>query len=80
MPTLTERKSGTIHFARVDNSARLQRVLEVLLDHKPHTTREIRVRADVCNVSTDVCELRLNGYTIICHQLGRGRFEYTLMR
>ena len=79
MPTLTEEK-GTIHFAKVDNSARLQRVLEVLLDHKPHTTLEIQTRAFCCAVSTNVCELRKNGYDIICHQLGRGRFEYTLMR
>jgi len=67
-----------MHAAKVDSSARLQRVLEVLLDYKPHTTRDIIREAFCCAVNSCIAELRANGYDIACKQVGRGRYEYSL--
>ena len=78
MNTLTE-EHGTIHAAKVDNSPRLQRVLEVLLDYKPHTTRDIIRRAFCCAVNSCISELRENGYEITCNRIGRSRYEYVLV-
>jgi len=68
-----------MHAAKLDNSARLQRVVEVLLDHKPHTTRDIIRLAFCCAVNSCISELRANGYDIACKQVGRGRYEYRLV-
>ena len=68
----------TMHAAKVDSSARLQRVLDVLLDYQPHTTRDIIRRAFCCAVNSCISELRANGYDIACKQIGRGRYEYRL--
>lgn len=68
----------SLHFAKLDNSARLQRVLTILLDHKCHTTRDIVKKADVCAVNSIISELRANGYDIGCQCIGRGRYKYQL--
>jgi len=68
----------TMHAAKLDSSARLQRVLSLLLDLKPHTTRDIIRRACCCAVNSCISELRANGYDIACKQVGRGRYEYSL--
>lgn len=34
-------RSGTIHYAKIENSDRLRRVLAVLSDGQPHSTLEI---------------------------------------
>ena len=68
----------TMHAAKLDSSARLQRVLDVLLDHQPHTTRDIIRDAYCCAVNSCISELRANGYDIACKQVGRGRYEYSL--
>jgi len=47
-------------------SPRLSRVLAVLRDGKPHTTREIVRRAHVVAVNSCIAELRANGAEIIC--------------
>lgn len=47
-------------------SPRLQRVLTLLKDGRPHTTREIVRKARVCAVNSCIAELRENGAEIIC--------------
>lgn len=72
-------KHGMIHFARLENSDRLRRVLKMLLDGRWHSTRDIMLQADVCAVSTTISELRANGVDIvtICRSRPR-RYEYAL--
>lgn len=60
-----------MHYAKLDNSARLQRVLEILLDRQPHSTMELQERAEVCAVGSTVGELRRNGYRIECRYAGK---------
>ena len=67
-----------LHAAKIDNSARLQRVLELLLDGLPHTTREIVRNADVCAVNSCISEIRANGYEITCRQIAKGRYQYRI--
>lgn len=62
--------SKGIHFARVDKSPRLQRLLS-LLQQSPRTTREIQELAEVRAVSASVTELRRNGYIIDCDYVGK---------
>jgi hypothetical protein len=73
------RSTGAIHFARIENSDRLRRVLAVLSDRQPHSTMEIVQAAEVCAVNSAIAELRMNGIRIECRQVGRERFEYTLV-
>lgn len=64
-------------------SARLQRVLGVLADGRPHTTRAIMRKAHVAAVSACVSELRAHGAEIACEQRdlkGRRRFFYTMTK
>lgn len=68
----------SLHFAKLEKSERLQRVLKLLRDHKPHTTRDIVKKADVCAVNSIISELRANGIKISCEPLGRGRYQYQL--
>ena len=66
----------------MEKSARLRRVLDLLMDGQPHTTREIIYQADVCAVNTCVAELRANGYTIRCDAVAgkKGVVEYRLIK
>lgn len=72
-----------MHFARLENSPRLQRVLNLLLNG-PHTTRQIIQKAgfekeSVCAVNSAMCELRLNGIPVLPAKcLSRGEFLYSL--
>lgn len=59
-----------MHSAVLSKSQRLQRVLKVLSDTKPHSTREIIRKASVCAVNSIVAELRCNGYMIECRRVG----------
>jgi len=68
-----------IHYAKIDNSKRLMRVLTLLADGQAYTTREIIQHANVCAVNTCITELRENGYDIDCKCIGRGRFIYRLI-
>ncbi len=70
---------GTIRYARVENSPRLQRALDLLQDGQWHSTRDIVRAADVCAVNSIITELRCNGYDIITRCVGRGRYEYQLV-
>lgn len=75
---------GHIKAARLD-SPRLQRVLALLSDGKPHTTRDIVRRARVMAVNAAVAELRHHGAEIKCVKQagpkGAGmRFYYTMTK
>jgi len=61
---------GGIHFARLEYSPRLQRVLKYLTDKKPHSTRDIVREANVCAVNSCIDELRQNGFNIKCARKG----------
>ena len=67
-----------IHFARIEESERLQRVHKLLADGAWHGTREIMLTADVCAVNSIITELRHNNYDIRTRCVGRGRYEYQL--
>ncbi len=78
------RALGHINAARLD-SPRLQRVLALLKDGKPHTTRDIVRKARVMAVNAAVSELRHHGAEITCVKQaapgGKGwRFYYTMTK
>ncbi len=62
--------NGGMHAARLERSARLQRVDSLLADGAEHSTLEIIRRAQVCAVNAAVAELRANGRRIRCRQEG----------
>ena len=68
-----------IHYAKLESSKRLQRVLALLKRGGWGTTREIDRLADVCAVSTAITELRRNGLNILCQPAGQGRYKYKLL-
>ena len=55
---------------RIHAATRLTRVLRVLRDGRPHTTRELIKQAEVCAVNTCVSEMRALGYVIECRSQG----------
>lgn len=64
-------------------SPRLQRVLKLLSDRKPHTTRQIVRAARVMAVNACVSELRSHGAEITCTQArvnGARRFFYRMTK
>ncbi len=66
-------------------SARLRRILKVLSDGHPHSTREIVRRARVMAVSACMAELRQNGAEIVCVRetdpvSGALRWNYTMTK
>lgn len=71
-------RKGKIHYAKVEESERLQRACRLLSDGRWHGTREIMLAADVCAVNTVITELRCNGYDIVTRCVGRGRYEYQM--
>jgi hypothetical protein len=75
---------GRIKAAKL-SSPRLQRVLALLADGKPRTTREIVRRARVMAVNAAIAELRQHGAEIACVKQaapgGQGwRFYYTMTK
>lgn len=71
-----------MHAARL-SSPRLQRVLRLLADGKPRTTREIVHVARVMAVNACVAELRSHGAEITCTQIrvnGTRRFFYRMTK
>lgn len=65
------------------HSPRLQRVLKLLRDGRPHTTRDIVRKAGVMAVNACVSELRHHGAEIICTQQivnDQRRFFYTMTK
>lgn len=67
-----------MHNAKLSKSDRLQRVFNLLLDGKTHTTRDIIRKASVCAVNSIVAELRVNGVNISCKREG-SVWRYWLM-
>jgi len=64
------------------SSSRLQRVLKLLADNKPHSTRDIMRRTHVCAISACIAELRHNGAEITCERQtinGKGIFFYKMI-
>lgn len=59
-----------MHAARLDKSDRLHRVLHLLSDGRPRTTREIVIGAHVCAVNSCIAELRENGVVVRCERKG----------
>lgn len=75
---------GHIHAAPL-TSPRLCRVLALLADGKPHTTRDVVRKARVMAVSACMAELRQHGAEISCVRQaapsGEGwRFYYTMTK
>ena len=70
--------------ARLNRSARLQRVHGLLADGREYSTRDIDRDADVCAVSACIAELRANGAAIDCRQIhalpGERIFLYRMRR
>lgn len=65
------------------SSPRLQRVLALLSDGRPHTTRDIVRKARVMAVNACISELRHHGAEIDCHQQvinDQRRFIYTMTK
>ena len=58
-----------MHAAKLADSPRLQRVLEVLSDGREHSTLDISQQARVCAVNSCIAELRANGKSISCRQV-----------
>ena len=72
----------TMHAAPL-TSPRLRRVLSILNDGRPHTTRQIVRRAGVMAVNACVAELRAHGAEILCEARvinGARRFFYTMTK
>ena len=68
-----------MNYAKLEKSARLQRVLAYLKDGLSHSTRDIIREANVCAVNSCISELRANGYDIDCKK-SEGIFLYTIVR
>lgn len=77
------RPKGTINYASLEKSPRLQRLLDFLRDCKEHTTLEIIQGANIAAVSASVTELRRNiapyGMDVTCRKLDRNRYAYQLV-
>jgi hypothetical protein len=78
------RAKGHIHAAPL-TSPRLRRVLAVLADGRPRTTRDIVRKANVVAVNAVIAELRQHGAEINCVRQaapnGEGwRFYYTMTK
>jgi hypothetical protein len=58
-----------MHHARLNKSARLQRVNRLLRSRRWHSTRDIMRKAHVCAVSAVISELRQNGKRIECKRV-----------
>lgn len=75
---------GHIHAAPL-SSPRLQRVLALMADGKPHTTRDVVRKARVMAVNACMAELRHHGAEILCVRQaapngGGWRFYYTMTK
>ena len=71
--------TGKIHYAKLENSGRLQRLLKFLSDGKEKTTREIIRGADICAVNSSIDELRENNFDIRCRMIEKNVWGYTLV-
>jgi hypothetical protein len=60
-----------MHYARLDRSPRLQRLLLLLSSGTHYTTREIIAVTGICAVNSAAAELRANGYPVECAPVSR---------
>lgn len=66
------KRPGSLHYAKLESSPRLQRALASLREHpKGLTTRQWIDRADICACNSVAAELRKNGYNVTCGFEGR---------
>ena len=70
-----------MHAAKIEDSPRLQKVLNYLRYHGVRTTMEIIQGCQVCAVNSIIAELRANGITIDCQAIKgqRGVYQYRLI-
>lgn len=70
-----------MHAAKLEDSPRLQRVLNYLRYHGVRTTMEIALGCHVCAVNSIIAELRENGFIIDCQAVKgqRGVYQYRLL-
>lgn len=70
-----------MHAARIEDSPRLQKVLEFLRRKGSATTLEIVRGCDVCAVNSIIAEIRANGFLINCNAVKgqRGVYRYQLV-
>jgi hypothetical protein len=68
-----------MHKARLAKSARLQRVLKLLVDGQEHSTMEIIQACQVCAVNSIMAEIRANGIPVTVRRHG-GKWLYRLGR
>lgn len=59
-----------MHYAKLADSKRLQKLVAVLADGKRHTTRDIIMRTGICAVNSAASELRRNDVPVICKYQG----------
>ncbi len=57
--------------ARMENSARLRRVADLLANGREYSTLDIIMGAGVCAVNSCIAELRDNGIPVDCRREGR---------
>lgn len=60
------KRTGKIHFAKFEESDRLQRTLNYMMHGEPRTGMEIIHGADITAVSAAADELRENGFYFEC--------------
>lgn len=70
-----------MHAARIEDSPRLQKVLQFLRRRRAATTREISQECDVYAVNSIIAELRANGFNVVCSAVPkqRGVYRYELI-
>lgn len=71
-------RGDKMRYARLENSARLQRTLKALESGGWKSTRDLIRKANICAVNSCISELRANGFDISTRCLGKGRYEYKL--
>jgi hypothetical protein len=69
---------GTSHYANLDNSPRLQKLLMHLSDGNAHSTLDIVHNTGLCAINSGISELRCNDIPVTCKCVARGIFTYQL--
>lgn len=59
-----------MHYARLDNSPRLQRFANLLADGRRHSTRDVIRATGICAVNSAASELRCNDVQVECEYVG----------
>ena len=63
-----------MHYARLEHSPRLQRLLAVLRQGGWYSTRDLVKQAEVMAINSAADELRANGFEVQCER--RGQYWY----